>query len=173
MDAEAGRGTPWQWTKDEARVYNRVAARVAEAQRQAAMAITHARSAGRSRHGDSRESKTAAVCRESADLALERTEAAAQAAYDAARDALTLLLASGVERPGKPVQRDTVPLALLNTHATRDLLAALEVARAAARRVDRERGWIDEDGVGTGFEESLAAQHLLLSREVLGPTGKD
>ena len=144
-------------------MYNRVAARVAEAQRQAAMAITHARSAGRFRHGDSCES----------DLALERTEAAAQAAYDAARDALTLLLANGVERPGKPVQRDTVVLALLNTHATRDLLAALEVARAAARRVDRERGWIDEDGVGTGFEESLAAQCLLLSREVLGPIGKD
>jgi len=136
---------------------------VAEAQRQSAMAITHARSAERSRQTDSFES----------DLALERTEAAAQAAYDAARDALTLLLANGVERPGKPVQRDTVALALLNTHAIRDLLAALEVARVAARRVDRERGWIDEDGVGTGFEESLAAQHLLLSREVLGPIGKD
>ncbi len=167
---------------------NRVTVSVEHARRQATQAITHMRSAGhwrrnRIQRGDpggnafpplpgsperAEHFSTEALARN-----LDLAEGSAQAAYEAANNALTLLLACGAARPGKPIQRDAVPLEFLDTPATRELLAALEAARALARRVDRERGWIDADGVGVGFEESLAAQHLLLEWEVLGPRGKE
>ncbi len=57
----------------------------------------------------------------------------------------------------------TVPLHLLDTLATRILLAALEVATVAAEAVDRERGNT------VNFSETLEGMALGLRTEIFGP----
>lgn len=85
--------------------------------------------------------------------------------------ALALLLAMGASRPGVAVARDSTPLHLLDTPATRALLAALEAAREAGAEVDRERGWVDASGEPIGFGEQLGAMALQLRTEIMGPVG--
>jgi hypothetical protein len=43
----------------------------------------------------------------------------------------------------------------------------------SVQAVDRERGWIDEDGDGTGYAESLQMMALQLRAEIRGPQGRD
>jgi hypothetical protein len=93
-------------------------------------------------------------------------------ANDHAQTALDLLISSlGARRPGLQVARDTLPLELLSTPATRALVEALEAAHAIACQVDVERGWIDEDGEAIGFGEALGGMLLGLRREVYGARG--
>lgn len=90
-----------------------------------------------------------------------------------AQTALTLLVDTlGAQRPGLRVSRDTLPLELLSTPASRALVEALEVATRAAVTVDQERGWIDEDGEPIGFGETLGGLLLGLQREVYGARGR-
>lgn len=96
---------------------------------------------------------------------IEQAEAHAAAA-------LGLLINSlGARRPGLQVARDTLPLELLSTPATRALVEALETAHTIACQVDEERGWIDEDGEAIGFGETLGGMLLGLRREVYGARG--
>jgi hypothetical protein len=65
--------------------------------------------------------------------------------------------------------RIPVPIEFLDTEATRELLDILEQAVYAATRVDRERGWIDDDGRGLGWAETVAGLALKLAYEIKGP----
>lgn len=102
----------------------------------------------------------------------DEVESAARRINDHAQIALGILInALGARRPGLQVSRDTLPLELLNTPATRDLVAALETAHTIACQVDEERGWVDEDGEAIGFGETLGGMLLGLRREVYGAKG--
>jgi hypothetical protein len=90
-----------------------------------------------------------------------------------AEQALNRLLSLGVARPGPAVARDALPLSLLDTPATRRLLAALEAAAEAGAAVDKERRWVDEDGEPVGHGETLAGMALVIRREIFGPEGRD
>ncbi len=46
-------------------------------------------------------------------------------------------------------------------------------AAKAGAAVDRERGWIDDDGRAVGFGETLGGMAYQLRTEILGPTGRD
>jgi hypothetical protein len=97
----------------------------------------------------------------------------AKEARDTADQALKRLLALGASRPGGQVARDTLPLELLDTPAARRYLAALEAAAEAGAELDRERGWLDENGEPVGHGETLAGLALEMRREVYGPEGKE
>lgn len=100
------------------------------------------------------------------------TEALLSEALDHSQTALDLLVSAlGARRPGLRVSRDTLPLELLSTPATRALVAALETAHTIACQVDEERGWIDEDGEAIGWGETLGGMLLGLRREVYGAKG--
>ena len=96
----------------------------------------------------------------------------AKAAEDAAENALEILLALGARRPGQAVAADSLPLELLDTPASRRLLAALEEAQKAGEALDRERGWL-HDGEPCGWGEMLGGMVLTLRVEVEGPQGKE
>jgi hypothetical protein len=64
------------------------------------------------------------------------------------------------------------PLHLLDTPASRRLLAALEEAAKAGAEVDRERGWMHH-GEPAGYGETLAGMALSLGLEVCGPVGRE
>jgi hypothetical protein len=74
---------------------------------------------------------------------------------------------------GKVAVPSPVPLHLLSTDAGRNLLAALETAAKAAEAVDRERGWIDEDGDPIGYAEPLQMIAIKVRGEINGPKGRD
>lgn len=86
--------------------------------------------------------------------------------------ALGLLRSIGVYTGQEHPARARVPLALLDTPATRTLVAALEAATLAARAVDLERGWVDEEGRPCGIGETLGALYLEWRVEVEGPAGR-
>lgn len=94
-------------------------------------------------------------------------------ARKSADQALKRLLALGASRPGGSVARDTLPLELLDTPAARRYLAALEAAAEAGAELDKERGWIDENGEPVGHGETIAGLALEMRREVFGPMGKE
>ena len=83
---------------------------------------------------------------------VDEVESAARQINEQAQTALGLLInALGAARPGLRVSRDSLPLEMLSTPRSRDLVAALETAHVIACQVDQERGWIDEDGEAIGF----------------------
>lgn len=90
-------------------------------------------------------------------------------AKEHALSAERLLIAAGAARPSGTGLRDSVSLHLLDTPATRQLVAALEAATLAARAVDMERGWVDEEGRPCGIGETLGALYLEWRVEVEGP----
>jgi hypothetical protein len=92
---------------------------------------------------------------------------------EAAESALRRLVALGAKRPGGKVANDTLPLHLLDTPETRELLSALEKASDIAAKVDLQRGWVDADGEPTGWGETLAGMVYALRQEVEGPKGKE
>ena len=98
--------------------------------------------------------------------ALEHVMRARQTAWTTYRSMLDAG-AAPVESYGVP---SPVPLHLLDTPATRRLLAALEAATEAANDVDRERGWLHE-GEPAGWGETLAGMAYTLRVEVEGPAG--
>jgi len=127
--------------------------------------------AARTLHMAKRATQEALAC--VATDQLEETEALLREASQRQQTALGLLVdVLGAKRPGLSVSRDALPLEMLNTPATRAYLAALEEATRAAEAVDRERGWIDEDGECIGFGETLAGMVLGLRREVFGARGR-
>jgi hypothetical protein len=73
--------------------------------------------------------------------------------------------------PGLQVSRDSLRLDQLSTPASQHLLYCLQQALLAARAVDRERGWVDEDGHGIGWAETIGGWELGLRREVEGAPG--
>lgn len=97
----------------------------------------------------------------------------AEGAFTDAQKALSLLQSMGARLTGKAGVPSPVPLSKLSTDAGRRLLIALEAAEAAALDLDRERGWIDEDGDSTGYAESLQMMALQLRQDVEGPAGRD
>ena len=96
----------------------------------------------------------------------------AREAVRACEDALQRLLALGADlsRPGFVPARDQLPLHLLDTPASRRLLASLEAAAEAAAEVDRERGWVHE-GEPCGYGETLQGLAATVRQEVEGPRG--
>lgn len=82
-----------------------------------------------------------------------------------------LVYALGAANPGLRVARDTLRLDQLDTQATRLLLACLRDTVRAAHLLDKERGWVDEDGEGIGWTETVAGWELGLRREVQGAEG--
>lgn len=82
-----------------------------------------------------------------------------------------LVYALGAQNPGLRVARDTLRLDQLDTEATRDLLSSLQETLRLAQTVDRERGWVDEEGYCTGFAETVAGWELGLRREIHGAQG--
>lgn len=107
---------------------------------------------------------------------LEEAKRQAKTAREACTDAVTRLGAMGAKIPGvedAPTPAAwVVPLNLLDTPATRRLLAVLEEAAAAGAEVDRERGWLDADGDPTGYGETYEGRALALRSEVFGPADK-
>ena len=89
------------------------------------------------------------------------------------QQAIGVMKAAGVEMPEGETLRPDVPLALLDTPATRNLLAKLRAAQEAAEMVDEERGWVHTDGSFCGWSEKLEGDVIRLSIEVEGPKGKD
>jgi hypothetical protein len=112
------------------------------------------------------------ITKHSPDKAAELAHAAA----DSSRTALDYLGALGATIPGiedtPPVKSD-VPLHLLDTPATRRLVAVLELAAQAGAAVDKERGWIDGDGDPVGYGETFAGMLTALRVEVSGPRGRE
>jgi hypothetical protein len=82
-----------------------------------------------------------------------------------------LVYALGAQNPGLRVARDSLRLDQLDTPATRELLASLQETVRLAQAVDAERGWVDEDGYGIGWAETVGALELVLRREVMGAEG--
>ena len=76
---------------------------------------------------------------------LDRALTDARRAMETADTALVRLRALGAST-GPTVARDTLPLELLDTEASRRYLAALEAAAEAGAILDRERGWVDANG---------------------------
>ena len=88
----------------------------------------------------------------------------AKKAAESCVQALQRLQNAGARLPGITGQAaPTVPLHLLDTPATRALLAALEAATVAAEAVDRERGNT------VNFSETLEGMALGLRTEIFGP----
>lgn len=91
----------------------------------------------------------------------------------------SLRAAAGIHAPASSVE--PVPLALLSTEASRELLSALRHAVALAERVDAERGRAlpaeiplqPGESRGTDLAESLSLLVLRLSLEVEGAQGRD
>jgi hypothetical protein len=77
----------------------------------------------------------------------------------------------GAQPPGLRVGRDTLRLDQLNTPASQRLLRALQEAQKAAQALDEERGWVDEDGYGIGWAETIGGWEIGLRREVMGAEG--
>lgn len=127
--------------------------------------------AARALHGAKRATQEALAC-----LATDQPKEAEELlreALERQQSALTLLVdALGAKRPSSNRERDQVPLGLLSTPASRDLVKALEAAFAKAAQVDTERGWIDADGEPIGFGELLGGILMGLSREVYGARGR-
>jgi hypothetical protein len=96
---------------------------------------------------------------------LARSERTVEALYE------LLVYGMGAASPAPPVHRDELPLHLCDTPATRALLEALRAAKAAAKEVDRERGWVDEDMECIGFTPMLTGMTISLEREVVGAKG--
>lgn len=92
-------------------------------------------------------------------------------AEQAATNAMQTLATLGAARPGPAIARDAVPLELLDTPATRRLLALLAQVAEAGAEVDRERGWVDASGEPIGFGESFGNEYERLRAEVIGPSG--
>ena len=89
------------------------------------------------------------------------------------------LQSAGASPPDGAGAPADVPLALLDTPATRRLLAALRAAVGAAEAVDAERGHVLPGFIpllrgetrGTGWAETLSELAERLRVEVEGPTG--
>lgn len=79
--------------------------------------------------------------------------------------------ALGAQSPGLRTERDELRLDQLDTQATRNLLACLRDTVRAAHLVDKERGWVDEDDYGYGWQETVAGWEIGLRREIHGATG--
>ncbi|WP_395089267.1 hypothetical protein [Armatimonas sp.] len=82
-----------------------------------------------------------------------------------------LVYGLGAANPGLRVDRDTLPLELLNTSASRTLHAMLQECLVLARELDQERGWVDSDGECIGWAETIGALELGLRCEVFGARG--
>ena len=79
-------------------------------------------------------------------------------------------LGADVPEAARPLD---VPLHLMNTLATRRLLAALREAKYAAQLVDTERGWILDSGEGCGWVDTVGDIAERLRQEVEGPGGRE
>ncbi|MES2462251.1 MAG: hypothetical protein V4671_16820 [Armatimonadota bacterium] len=97
----------------------------------------------------------------------------ARSANEASQNLFRLLTSMGAKLPGKAGMVGFVPLHMLSTDAGRTLLAALETATKAAEAVDRERGWVDEDGEPIGYAETLQMIALKVRQDVEAPKGRD
>jgi hypothetical protein len=97
----------------------------------------------------------------------------AEGAFEGGKHGLSLLQSMGATLTGKAAMPAPVPLSKLSTPAGRELLDLLAQAERAAQAVDRERGWIDEDGQGIGYAESLQMMAIQLRRDVEAPKGRD
>jgi hypothetical protein len=101
-------------------------------------------------------------------------------ANDKAQRVHRLLLQAGASDPGTPSGRD-IPLHLLDTPDTRELLDLLKRAQAVAERVDASRGRSLSSGFplspgesyGTDLAESISEIVLRVGIEVHGPAGKE
>ncbi len=83
----------------------------------------------------------------------------------------TLVRGLGATSPGLRVGRDSLRLDQLSTDASRTLLAMLQECLLLAQELDRERGWVDEQGECIGWTETIGAWELGLRREVEGAKG--
>lgn len=90
-----------------------------------------------------------------------------------AESALAALRALGIYSAEEHPARRSVPLEMLKTPATVALVEALGAAVDAARAVDIERGWVDEEGRPCGVAETLGAIRLEWAREVMGAAGRE
>jgi hypothetical protein len=97
----------------------------------------------------------------------------AEGAFEDSKNAYRLLTAMGAHVSDRATIAAVVPLHLLSTDAGRNLLLALEAATEAAKAVDRERGWIDEDGEAIGYAETIGGIAIKLRGEISGPAGRD
>lgn len=102
----------------------------------------------------------------------EEAQESTRQASKSSQAALGLLRSIGVYTGQEHPARSRVSLHLLDTPATRQLVAALEAATLAARAVDIERGWVDEEGRPCGIGETLGALYLEWRVEVEGPVEK-
>ena len=84
-----------------------------------------------------------------------------------------LVYGLGAANPGLRVDRDTLGLEQLSTPASRTLHAMLQECLTLARELDQERGWVDSDGEGIGWTETIGALELGLRREVFGARGRE
>ncbi len=84
---------------------------------------------------------------------------------------LQKMLRGGADRPVRLQSSAEVPVELLDTPATRRLLALLRQAQEAGAAVDRERGWT-QDGEPCGWAEAVARLAFPLALEVEGPQGR-
>ena len=82
-----------------------------------------------------------------------------------------LVYGLGAANPGLRVSRDVLRLDQLDTPASRRLLSLLQDALVAAQELDQERGWVDADGEGIGWAETIGGWELGLRREVYGARG--
>lgn len=114
-----------------------------------------------------------AIERRGASAALESVVAQLRAASESAGSAMTAIRAAGGRCGDAVIDREALPLSLLDTPANRRYLAALSVALEAARQVDEERGWIDPDSGPCGVSEAVAALYVEARREVEGPGGRE
>jgi hypothetical protein len=103
----------------------------------------------------------------------ERARALFRRSVETLHAALARLEALGATIPGVAGTTPTeTPLHLLDTPASRRLLAALEEAAKAGADVDRERGWM-HDGEPAGYGETLGGMAMTLRIEVVGPVGRE
>jgi hypothetical protein len=82
----------------------------------------------------------------------------------------------GVEPPlvgGMVARPANLTLRLLDTPTARKYLAALKAAAGAGAKLDRERGWVDQDGEAIGHGETLGNMALAMRTEIFGPVGKE
>jgi len=112
---------------------------------------------------------TAYLMAHNPDAAQERTREAKRQAESVLAALRALGIYSGQEHPA----RRAVPLERLRTPATEALVEPLGAAVDAAREVDIERGWVDEEGRPCGVAETLGAIYLEWSQEVTGPAGRE
>lgn len=128
--------------------------------------------------------KSALVCSMLLDLPADEGRTAqakreADKAKEAAGNALSMLTQEGARISPLPVSGG-IPLALLDTPANRELLAALETAVRLAEVVDKERGLsLPEsarlhpgDSLGVDLAEEIAQIAARVRLEVHGATGK-